>query len=121
MTEDLFARVATPITDALTNANLTIDQVDQLIVFGGGIRIPRIEQILLDTMKTEQLGKSINGDEAACLGASYRAAVLSKAFRVSKFLVKDINLYPIEMNYNKVGPVTHCGNFPQTLICAFIL
>jgi len=101
MTEDLFARVAQPIQDALQDANLTTADIDQLIIFGGGVRIPRVQDILLETIGAEQLGKSINGDEAACLGASYRAAVLSKAFRVSKFLVKDVNLYPIQMHYNK--------------------
>jgi hypoxia up-regulated 1 len=102
MTSDLFERVAQPIDDALALANLTRTDIDQLIIFGGGVRIPKIQEILEKTMGVDQLGKSINGDEAACLGASYRAAVLSKAFRVSKFLIKDINLYPIQMNYDKV-------------------
>lgn len=45
----------------------------------------------------EDLGKSINTDEAAALGAVYQAAHLSKGFKVKKFVVKDANLYPIQV------------------------
>lgn len=76
---------------------MTTKDIDQIILFGGGVRIPRIQEILKETMGVDTLGKSINGDEAACLGASYQAAVLSKAFRVKKFIIKDANLYPIQV------------------------
>ena len=45
----------------------------------------------------EELGKSINTDEAAALGAVYQAAHLSKGFKVKKFAVKEANLYPIQV------------------------
>lgn len=35
------------------------------------------------------LGKSINTDEAAALGAVYHAADLGKGFKVKKFMIKD--------------------------------
>ena len=45
----------------------------------------------------EELGKSINTDEAAALGAVYQAAHLSKGFKVLKFGIKDANMYPIQV------------------------
>lgn len=42
-----------------------------------------------------ELGKSINTDEAAALGAVYQAAHLGKGFRVLTFGVKEANIYPI--------------------------
>jgi hypoxia up-regulated 1 len=46
-----------------------------------------------------ELGKSLNTDEAAAMGAVYQAAVLSKGYRVKKFLVKDANQYPINVQF----------------------
>ena len=43
------------------------------------------------------LGKSINADEAAALGASYQAAAVSNAFKVKTFHVKSGAVYPIEV------------------------
>ena len=43
----------------------------------------------------EELGKNINADEAAAMGAVYQAAALSKAFRVKPFVVRDAVIYPI--------------------------
>lgn len=43
----------------------------------------------------EELGKNINADEAAAMGAVYQAAALSKAFKVKPFVVRDAAIYPI--------------------------
>lgn len=43
----------------------------------------------------EELGKNINADEAAAMGAVYQAAALSKAFKVKPFVVRDAVIYPI--------------------------
>lgn len=45
----------------------------------------------------EELGKNINADEAAAMGAVYQAAVLSKAFKVKPFLIRDAALFPIQV------------------------
>lgn len=49
----------------------------------------------------KELGKSVNADEAAALGAVYQAAAHSKMFRVKKFGIRDGNLYPIQVE-NKI-------------------
>lgn len=43
----------------------------------------------------EELGKNVNADEAAAMGAVYQAAALSKAFKVKPFVVRDAVIYPI--------------------------
>jgi hypoxia up-regulated 1 len=45
----------------------------------------------------EELGKGINTDEAAALGAVYQAANLGKGFKVKKFGIKDAAFYPIQV------------------------
>lgn len=46
----------------------------------------------------EELGKNINADEAAAMGAVYQAAALSKAFKVKPFLVRDAAVFPIQVS-----------------------
>lgn len=48
------------------------------------------------------LGKSINTDEAAALGAVYHAADLGKGFKVKKFLIKDACHYPIVVSMGSI-------------------
>lgn len=47
--------------------------------------------------RREELGKGINTDEAAALGAVYQAAHLGKGFKVQKFNVKEAIVYPIQV------------------------
>lgn len=48
-----------------------------------------------------ELGKSLNTDEAAAMGAVYQAAALAKGYRVKKFLVKDANQYPVHVQFER--------------------
>lgn len=43
------------------------------------------------------MGKFLNTDEAIALGAVYQAAHLSKGFKVKKFDVRDLQIFPIEV------------------------
>lgn len=59
---------------------------------------------------SKELGKSINTDEAAALGAVYQAAHLSQGFRVKKFAVKEATVYPIVVRntYVLFSLLFHC-------------
>lgn len=50
----------------------------------------------------EELGKNINADEAAAMGAVYQAAALSKAFKVKPFVVRDAAVFPIQVTLSRV-------------------
>eukprot|EP00124_Ichthyophonus_hoferi_P002404 Ihof_evm8s162 gene=Ihof_evmTU8s162 len=99
MCEDLFARAAKPVTDALVAANMNIEDVHDVIMFGGSQRIPKVQSMLTDVAGGKELGKSINADEGAAIGAVLRAAAFSKGFRVKEFIVEDTILYPISVAY----------------------
>uniref|UniRef100_A0A1W7RAF8 Hypoxia up-regulated protein 1 n=1 Tax=Hadrurus spadix TaxID=141984 RepID=A0A1W7RAF8_9SCOR len=98
---DLFLRVGNPVKMALESAGITLDEIDQVILAGAATRTPKVQQKLLETVKKSELGKSINADEAAALGAAYQAAHLSKGFKVKTFLIKDANLYPIQIDFQR--------------------
>merc|ERR1712146_633922 len=69
---------------ALEMANITVGDIDQVEIIGGGVRIPKIQTLLKDFFKVKELGVHLNGDEAIVLGSAFRAANISKAFRVGR-------------------------------------
>lgn len=97
--KDLFARVTGPIQAALDMANITIDQLHAVELLGGGVRIPKVKKLLDDFFKPAKLdlGQHLNGDEAMALGASFRAANLSTAFRVRKVGMTDVNYFGVSL------------------------
>uniref|UniRef100_A0A646QJH2 Hypoxia up-regulated protein 1 n=1 Tax=Hemiscolopendra marginata TaxID=943146 RepID=A0A646QJH2_9MYRI len=101
MCSDLFDRVSFPINQALKQAAMTMDAIDQVILVGAGTRVPKIQEKLLEAVGKNELGKNLNTDEAAALGAVYQAAHLSQGFKVKKFLIKDAVQYPIQVDFER--------------------
>uniref|UniRef100_I3JAV4 Hypoxia up-regulated protein 1 n=1 Tax=Oreochromis niloticus TaxID=8128 RepID=I3JAV4_ORENI len=97
---DLFERVPQPVQDALTAAEMKLD-IEQVILVGGSTRVPKVQEVLLKAVGKEELGKNINADEAAAMGAVYQAAALSKAFKVKPFLVRDAAVFPIQVEFTR--------------------
>ena len=65
--------------------NLKISSAERFTFFPTlGTRIPKVQEILTNTYKKE-LGKNLNSDEAAAMGAVYKAADLSSVFKASFF------------------------------------
>uniref|UniRef100_A0A0B8RQH4 Hypoxia up-regulated protein 1 n=1 Tax=Philothamnus irregularis TaxID=1899461 RepID=A0A0B8RQH4_9SAUR len=98
---DLFERVAGPVRQALSSAEMSLDEIDQVILVGGATRVPKVQEFLLQVVGKEELGKNINADEAAAMGAVYQAAALSKAFKVKPFIVRDAAVYPIQVEFTR--------------------
>ncbi|PNF19992.1 Hypoxia up-regulated protein 1 [Cryptotermes secundus] len=97
---DLFDRVKGPIDQALKSSGLTLDVINHVILVGAGTRVPKVQEKLSEIVAME-LGKSINTDEAAAMGAVYKAADLSNGFKVKKFLTKDAVLFPIQVVFER--------------------
>ncbi|XP_060764140.1 hypoxia up-regulated protein 1 [Neoarius graeffei] len=98
---DLFDRVSVPVQQALAASEMSLDEIDQVILVGGATRVPRVQEVLLAATKKDELGKNINADEAAAMGAVYQAAALSKAFKVKPFLVRDAAVFPIQVEFSR--------------------
>uniref|UniRef100_A0A914VZ10 Hypoxia up-regulated protein 1 n=1 Tax=Plectus sambesii TaxID=2011161 RepID=A0A914VZ10_9BILA len=101
MNEDLFERVKQPVLDALKMAEMSVDQVDQVVLLGAGTRVPKVQEKLQAALGGKELAKFLNTDEAIAMGAVYQAAHLSKGFKVKKFVAKEINLFPIQVDFKK--------------------
>ncbi|KAM6911153.1 hypoxia up-regulated protein 1 [Lycodopsis pacificus] len=98
---DLFERVPGPVLDALSTAEMKLDEIEQVILVGGSTRVPKVQEVLLKAVEKDELGKNINADEAAAMGAVYQAAALSKAFKVKPFLVRDAAVFPIQVEFTR--------------------
>ncbi|XP_019941425.1 hypoxia up-regulated protein 1 [Paralichthys olivaceus] len=98
---DLFERVPRPVEEALAVAEMKLDEIEQVILVGGSTRVPKVQEVLLKAVGKEELGKNINADEAAAMGAVYQAAALSKAFKVKPFLVRDAAVFPIQVEFTR--------------------
>ncbi|KAF5302060.1 hypothetical protein FQA39_LY19069 [Lamprigera yunnana] len=97
---DLYERVTGPIRQALKVAGLTTDVLNQVILFGAGTRSPKVQKILHEIVG-QDLSKNINTDEAAAMGAVYKAADLSTGFQVKKFITKDCVIFPIQVIFER--------------------
>ncbi|XP_035289124.1 hypoxia up-regulated protein 1 isoform X2 [Anguilla anguilla] len=98
---DLFDRVPGPVQEALSSSEMSMDEIEQVILVGGATRVPKVQEALLKAVGKEELGKNINADEAAAMGAVYQAAALSKAFKVKPFLVRDAAMFPIQVEFTR--------------------
>nr|AAH19785.1 Hyou1 protein [Mus musculus] len=131
---DLFDRVPGPVQQALQSAEMSLDQIEQVILVGGATRVPKVQEVLLKAVGKEELGKNINADEAAAMGAVYQAAALSKAFKVKPFVVRDAVIYPIlveftreveeepglrSLKHNKRVLFSRMGPYPQRKVITF--
>ncbi|CAJ0607927.1 unnamed protein product [Cylicocyclus nassatus] len=97
--DGLMKRVPAPIEQALKMAELTMDQVDQIVLMGAGTRVPRVQEELQKFVGSKELGRFLNTDEAIAMGALFQAAHLSKGFKVKPFGVEDLVIHPVQVNF----------------------
>lgn len=100
---DLFRQTLDPVTKALKNANLSKDQVDEVIMVGGSTRIPKVRALLSEYFGDKQLHTDINPDEAVAYGAAVQAAVLTgvKSDVVENVLLLDVA--PLSLGIETAG------------------
>lgn len=107
-------RLTAPVAKALEAAGVGLPEVSEVILVGAGTRVPRVQEVLGAFLGDgKDLGKSLNTDEAAAMGAVYRAADLSSAFKVKKFVTKDAVLFPIDVDFQRRGIQDEEGKLVQ--------
>ncbi|WEW54800.1 lumenal Hsp70 protein [Emydomyces testavorans] len=93
-------RISRPLTDALSMAKLTMNDVSSIILHGGAIRTPFVQKELEQACGGEgKLRTNVNADEAAALGAAFKGAALSPSFRVKEIRAYDIPAYAASIKY----------------------
>ena len=65
------------LTDALSDANMTKNKIDEVILVGGSTRIPKVQSMLSEFFNGKTLNKQMHPDEAVAYGATIQAGILS--------------------------------------------
>ncbi len=73
---DLVESTVNPVKQALSDAKLTPDQIDHILLVGGSTRVPLVRETVKKILHKEP-DKGINPDECVALGAAIQGAVLS--------------------------------------------
>lgn len=76
MSMPLIERTMIPLKKALNDADLTKDQIDEVILVGGMTRMPKIRKVV-EEFFGKKPNTDINPDEAVALGAAIQGAVMS--------------------------------------------
>ena len=97
---DLLDKTEEPCRQAMVDAGLTVDQIDEVILVGGMTRIPAVQRKVADIFGKEA-NKSINPDEAVALGATIQAGVLVGDVR--DILLLDVT--PLTLGLETLGNV----------------
>jgi molecular chaperone DnaK len=100
LTAALVDRVVGPVKRALTDANLTPDKIDHVILVGGMTRVPAVQDKVRELIGKEP-HKGVNPDEVVAVGAAIQGGVL--AGEVKDVLLLDVT--PLSLGIETKGGV----------------
>jgi len=98
LVEDLIKRTIEPCKLALKDANMSVSDIDDVLLVGGQTRMPKVQQAVKDFFGKEPR-KDVNPDEAVAVGAAIQGGVL--AGDVKDVLLLDV--IPLSLGIETMG------------------
>ena len=103
----LFERTIEIVEKTLDDAELSRDQISDIILVGGSTRIPKLQEMLKEFFGGRELTKSINPDEAVAYGAAVEAALLSGDNSIKDHTLGDV--IPLSLSVEVLGGTVVIG------------
>jgi molecular chaperone DnaK len=101
LTADLVERCVGPVKQALADAKITTNDLDEVILVGGATRIPAVQALVRRLTGGKEPNQSVNPDEVVAVGAAIQAGVL--AGEVKGVVLLDVT--PLSLGLETLGGV----------------
>jgi molecular chaperone DnaK len=99
LTNDLIERTMGPVQQAMADAKVTADDIDEVILVGGATRIPAVQNRVRRLTGGKDPNMTVNPDEVVALGAATQAAIIKG--EVSDVLLLDVT--PLSLGVETLG------------------
>jgi molecular chaperone DnaK len=101
LTKHLIERCRKPVEQALKDAGLNQNQIDEVVLVGGSTRIPAVQELVKSLTGGKEPNQSVNPDEVVAVGAAIQAGVI--AGEVSDVVLLDVT--PLSLGIETMGGV----------------